>query len=71
MTSPRLNARDELLRVRALYLDVAQWAAEEPARWALAQLDQMARRAAATFLGIPSFGDIAGRAAIPAAKDRP
>jgi integrase len=36
----------------------------------LAQLDQMARRAAATFLGIPAFGDIAGRAALPAAKDR-
>ncbi|MGO9218685.1 MAG: tyrosine-type recombinase/integrase [Streptosporangiaceae bacterium] len=34
VTSPRLNARDELLRVRALYLDIAQWAAEEPARWA-------------------------------------
>ena len=27
-------ARDELLRVRALYLDIAQWATEEPARWA-------------------------------------
>ncbi len=34
ITSPRLNARDELLRVRALYLDIAQWATEEPARWA-------------------------------------
>ena len=34
LTSPRLNARDELLRVRAFYLDIAQWAAEEPARWA-------------------------------------
>ena len=34
VTSPRLNARDELLRVRALYLDIAQWATEEPARWA-------------------------------------
>jgi len=26
VTSPRLNARDELLRVRAFYLDIAQWA---------------------------------------------
>lgn len=34
LTSPRLNARDELLRVRAFYLDIAQWATEEPARWA-------------------------------------
>jgi len=32
-TSPRLNAIDELLRVRAFYLDIAQWAVEEPARW--------------------------------------
>ena len=34
VTSPRLNAKDELLRVRAFYLDIAQWATEEPARWA-------------------------------------
>ena len=34
ITSPRLNAKDELLRVRAFYLDIAQWATEEPARWA-------------------------------------
>jgi integrase len=34
VTSSRLNARDELLRVRAFYLDIAQWATEEPARWA-------------------------------------
>jgi Phage integrase family len=33
VTSPRLNATDELLRVRAFYLDIAQWAVEEPARW--------------------------------------
>ncbi|MER5185103.1 hypothetical protein ABT009_43650 [Streptomyces sp. NPDC002896] len=33
VASPRLNAKDELMRVRALYLDIAQWAAEEPARW--------------------------------------
>jgi hypothetical protein len=34
VTRPRLNFRDELLRVRAFYLDIAQWATEEPARWA-------------------------------------
>jgi integrase len=34
ISSPRLNANDELLRVRAFYLDIAQWATEEPARWA-------------------------------------
>ncbi|MCX5338633.1 hypothetical protein [Streptomyces atratus] len=33
VASPRLNAKDELMRVRALYLDIAQWAAEESARW--------------------------------------
>jgi hypothetical protein len=33
ISSPRLNAKDELIRVRAFYLDIAQWAAEEPARW--------------------------------------
>ncbi|MFB8182734.1 tyrosine-type recombinase/integrase [Streptomyces sp. NPDC055966] len=33
VSSPRLNAKDELMRVRAFYLDIAQWAAEEPARW--------------------------------------
>ena len=31
---PRLNAKGELLRVRAFYLDIAQWATEEPGRWA-------------------------------------
>src|SRR6478672_5681912 len=31
---PRLNAKDELLRVRAFYLDIAQWAVDDPARWA-------------------------------------
>ncbi|MFJ3966128.1 tyrosine-type recombinase/integrase [Streptomyces sp. NPDC090036] len=34
VASPRLNAKDELIRVRAFYLDIAQWAAEEPVRWA-------------------------------------
>ncbi|MFF3061444.1 tyrosine-type recombinase/integrase [Streptomyces sp. NPDC057909] len=34
VASPRLNAKDELIRVRAFYLDIAHWAAEEPARWA-------------------------------------
>ncbi|TWP32819.1 tyrosine-type recombinase/integrase [Leekyejoonella antrihumi] len=33
VTSARLNAKEELLRVRAFYLDIAQWAIEEPARW--------------------------------------
>lgn len=32
--SPRLNAKKELLRVRAFYLDIAYWAVEDPARWA-------------------------------------
>jgi len=30
---PRLTCRHTLLAVRALYLDLAQWAAEDPARW--------------------------------------
>ena len=30
VTRPRLNAKGELLRVRAFYLDIAQWATEEP-----------------------------------------
>ncbi|WP_406489643.1 site-specific integrase (plasmid) [Streptomyces sp. NBC_01650] len=34
VASPRLNAKDELIRVRAFYLDITHWAAEEPARWA-------------------------------------
>ncbi len=34
ISSPRLNVKDELLRVRAFYLDIAQWAAEDPAQWA-------------------------------------
>lgn len=34
VASPRLNAKDELIRVRAAYLDIAHWAAEEPTRWA-------------------------------------
>lgn len=33
VSTPRLNAKDELMRVRALYLDIAQWAVEDPARW--------------------------------------
>jgi integrase len=32
--NPRRNAKDELMRVRALYLDIAHWAVEDPARWA-------------------------------------
>jgi hypothetical protein len=31
---PRLTCRHTLLAVRALYLDLAQWAAEDPGRWA-------------------------------------
>jgi site-specific recombinase XerD len=31
--APRLNCRQTLASVRALYLDLAQWAAEDPARW--------------------------------------
>lgn len=34
LSSPRTNAKDELLRVRAFYLDIAQWSADDPARWA-------------------------------------
>lgn len=33
IVSRRMNVIDELLRVRAFYLDIAQWAVEEPARW--------------------------------------
>lgn len=33
VSTPRLNAKDELIRVRALYLDIARWAVEDPARW--------------------------------------
>jgi hypothetical protein len=32
--SRRLNAKEELLRVRVFYPDIAQWATEDPARWA-------------------------------------
>ena len=34
IATPRLNAKDELMRVRALYLDIAHWAVEDPTRWA-------------------------------------
>jgi hypothetical protein len=34
VTRTRINTKDELIRVRALYLDIAQWAMEEPERWA-------------------------------------
>lgn len=30
---PRINALDHLITIRAFYLDITQWAAEEPARW--------------------------------------
>jgi hypothetical protein len=29
----RVNARNLLLLVRAVYLDIARWAAEDPSRW--------------------------------------
>jgi hypothetical protein len=32
-TALRLNAFDHLVMVRAFYLDLAQWAADDPARW--------------------------------------
>jgi hypothetical protein len=34
VTRTRINTKVELIRVRALYLDIAQWAMEEPERWA-------------------------------------
>jgi hypothetical protein len=34
VTRPRINTKEELIRVRALYLDISQWAMEEPGRWA-------------------------------------
>ena len=34
VTRPRINTKEELIRIRALYLDIAQWAMEEPGRWA-------------------------------------
>jgi hypothetical protein len=37
----------------------------------LAQLNQMARRAATVHLGMPTFGEIAGRTPVPSAKDHP
>ena len=33
VTAPRLNAFDHLIMIRAFYLDLAQWAADDPARW--------------------------------------
>ncbi|MHB1774175.1 MAG: tyrosine-type recombinase/integrase [Acidimicrobiales bacterium] len=33
-TTPRLNAMEILSTVRAFYLDIAEWANDEPARWA-------------------------------------
>jgi hypothetical protein len=32
---PRLNYPECLIPVRAFYLDIAQWAADDPARWGL------------------------------------
>lgn len=33
LTSPRLDGRSALSAVRAFYLDIAEWADEDPARW--------------------------------------
>jgi hypothetical protein len=33
MTSPRLDGRSVLTAVRAFYLDIAEWADDDPARW--------------------------------------
>jgi hypothetical protein len=32
-SAPRINATEHLMTVRAFYLDLSQWAAEDPARW--------------------------------------
>ncbi len=32
-TAPRVNALDHLMAVRAFYLDLTEWAVEDPARW--------------------------------------
>jgi hypothetical protein len=34
VSSPRINAADHLMTVRAFYLDLSQWAADDPSRWA-------------------------------------
>src|SRR5258708_24610476 len=34
MTAPRLDGRSVLTAVRAFYLDIAEWADDDPARWA-------------------------------------
>ena len=33
MTAPRLDGRSVLTAVRAFYLDIAEWADDDPARW--------------------------------------
>jgi len=35
LVGERVNARSQLLLVRAFYLDIARWTAEDPARWAI------------------------------------
>jgi len=32
-SAPRINAADHLMTVRAFYLDLSQWAADDPSRW--------------------------------------
>jgi Phage integrase family len=33
LSAPRVNAADHLMTVRAFYLDLSQWAADDPSRW--------------------------------------
>lgn len=33
VSAPRINAADHLMAVRAFYLDLSQWAADDPSRW--------------------------------------
>ena len=33
MPAPRINALDHLVAVRAFYLDITEWATEDPSRW--------------------------------------
>ena len=46
---PRMAAADYLIRVRAFYLDIAQWAADDPARWGQWAVPCPIRDAAAPF----------------------
>ena len=46
---PRMCSADYVIRVRAFYLDIAQWAADDPARWGPWAVPCPFRDAAATF----------------------